>query len=86
MILGILGAAIIWQTSYTSKIIGFECWFWGNICWCIYAWQEAVIPLLILNAIYAGSNVIGIWKNQPLADKEKKFKDDLLSLPPKEKV
>jgi hypothetical protein len=83
MILGILGALVIWQTSYRSKIIGFELWFLGNMCWVVYSWDKNVVPLLILNAIYAASNVAGIWKNMPCADSEKKLKQDLLQIPKK---
>jgi len=84
MILGIAGALVIWQSSYTSKIIGFELWFWGNFCWCVFAFNENIAPLLILNIIYGLSNIAGIWKNQPFADAERKLKQDLLQIPKKQ--
>ena len=83
MIFGILGSLVIWQRSYRSKIIGFELWFWGNLCWVVVGWDENILPLVILNIIYAGANVVGIWQNQPCADAEKKLKQSLLEIPKK---
>lgn len=81
---GILGAIIVAYPTNNAKVKGFEFWVYANVLWCITAILLRNLPLLILNIVYCGCNIVGIWKHLPLADAERKLKEDLLQIPKKE--
>lgn len=81
---GILGAVVVAYPTNNAKVKGFELWVYANILWCITAVILNNLPLLILNIFYFVCNIIGIWKHLPLADAERKLKQNLLQIPNKE--
>lgn len=78
-IFGIAGALVIWKPTHSAKIIGFELWLYSNVFWMIVAWSIPNWGLLAMNLVYTISNLVGIVKHVPEANKER----ELLKIPPK---
>jgi hypothetical protein len=65
MAVTITAAWLIGARSRRKRTFGFWVFLLSNVLWSVWGWSQGAYALLILQLFLAGTNIRGIFKNDP---------------------
>jgi hypothetical protein len=65
MAVTITAAWLIGAQSRRKRTFGFWVFLLSNLLWSVWGWSQGAYALLILQLFLAGTNIRGIFKNDP---------------------
>jgi hypothetical protein len=68
MLVTAVAAWLIAAQSKRLREIGFWCCLVSNGLWMIWGWHDSAYALMFLQAVLAGLNIRGVFKNEPRLD------------------
>lgn len=68
MAVTIAAAWLVASRKRLKRTAGFWCFLVSNLLWGIWGWHQNAYALIVLQLFLAGTNVRGVYKNDPELD------------------
>jgi hypothetical protein len=65
MVVTIIAAWLVASTSKRKRTIGFWVFLASNVLWSAWGWHQRAYALILLQMFLAGTNIRGVYKNDP---------------------
>jgi hypothetical protein len=65
MVVTITAAWLVAAQSRRKRTVGFWVFLLSNVLWSVWGWSQGAYALLVLQVLLAGTNIRGVYKNDP---------------------
>ena len=65
MVVTITAAWLVAARSRRKRTFGFWVFLLSNLLWAVWGWSQGAYALIVLQVFLAGTNIRGIYKNDP---------------------